>query len=85
MLIAGGIIVGSGIGIMHYTGMQAIQMGPLMRYDPVWFCLSVLVAVLLAIAALITQFKLRKLIKHHSFRVVVSGCIMGAAISCMHY
>ncbi|WP_370060349.1 MHYT domain-containing protein [Neptunomonas phycophila] len=84
-LIAGGIILGSGIGIMHYTGMQAMQMGPMMRYDPAWFLASIVIAVLLAITALLTQFKLRKYLRNRPARVITSGCILGAAISCMHY
>jgi two-component system sensor histidine kinase/response regulator len=84
-LIAGGIIVGSGIGIMHYLGMYAMQMGPMMRYDPVWFSASVVVAVILAIVALLTQFKLRFAKISPMARNCLAGMIMGIAISGMHY
>jgi hypothetical protein len=36
-----GTLVGSGIGIMHYSGMAAMQMTPLLRYDPLWFAASI--------------------------------------------
>src|SRR5690606_35666318 len=50
--IGSGVLVGAGIGAMHYSGMAAMQMAPLLRYDPYWFAGSILVAVVLAILAL---------------------------------
>ncbi len=44
-LILGGGLMGSGIGVMHYTGMAAMRMDALMRYDPLMFIVSVPVAV----------------------------------------
>jgi two-component system sensor histidine kinase/response regulator len=84
-LIAGGIIVGSGIGIMHYLGMFAMQMGLMMQYDPAWFAASVVVAVILAIVALLTQFRLRLASLSNMARNCLAGMIMGIAISGMHY
>src|SRR6266446_7000249 len=55
-LILGGTLMGAGIGVMHYTGMAAMQMNAVMRYDPVLFVVSVVVAVVLAITALYTKF-----------------------------
>ena len=43
-LIAG-TVLGAGIGLMHYTGMAAMEMSAHLRYDPLWFVLSVFVAV----------------------------------------
>ena len=47
-----GVLVGSGIGAMHYTGMAAMQMSAALRYDPWMFALSIVVAVGLAVLAL---------------------------------
>ena len=47
-----GVLVGSGIGTMHYTGMAAMQMAPLLRYDLSIFILSIFVAVTLAMLSL---------------------------------
>ena len=50
-LLIGGTLMGAGIGAMHYTGMSAMQLNALVRYDPVLFSASIAVAVLLAILA----------------------------------
>jgi PAS domain S-box-containing protein len=76
-LIGGGIAIGAGIGAMHYTGMAAMQMAPALRYDPVMFAASIIVAMALAILALWVRFHLRKML--------VSAVVMGLAISGMHY
>ena len=39
-LILGGALMGAGIGAMHYTGMAAMHMDAVMRYDPVLFAVS---------------------------------------------
>lgn len=65
----GGVLVGAGIGAMHYSGMAAMQLAPLLRYDPLMFGLSILVAVVLAIIALWVRFGLR-------------GRVSGCAPSC---
>ena len=44
-LIVGGVLMGAGIGVMHYTGMAAMRSEALMRFDPLIFALSVVVAV----------------------------------------
>ena len=51
-LLIGGTLMGAGIGAMHYTGMSAMQLNALVRYDPTLFAASIVVAVLLAILAL---------------------------------
>ena len=33
-LVVGGVLVGAGIGAMHYIGMEASQWAPIMRFDP---------------------------------------------------
>lgn len=83
-LIVGGVLVGGGIGTMHYSGMAAMQMAPLLRYDPLMFALSILVAVLLAIIALWVRFGLRGRMSSQA-AIVIGGVVMGLAISGMHY
>ncbi|TMP27463.1 diguanylate cyclase, partial [Pseudoalteromonas rubra] len=36
------LLLGAGIGVMHYTGMAAMRLGPMLGYDPLWFVVSVL-------------------------------------------
>ena len=83
-LIASGVLVGAGIGAMHYSGMAAMQMAPLLRYDPYWFALSILVAVVLAILALWVRFGLRGRISGGR-AILASAVVMGLAIAGMHY
>lgn len=84
-LVIGGVLVGSGIGAMHYTGMGAMQMGPFLRYDPWFFGLSIVVAVVLAILSLWVRFGLEGLKLRSRWPTLISGLVMGLAISCMHY
>jgi signal transduction histidine kinase/NO-binding membrane sensor protein with MHYT domain/CheY-like chemotaxis protein len=50
--LASGSIVGSGIGLMHYTGMFAMQLDAVMLFDPLLFAASIVVAVVFAGVAL---------------------------------
>ncbi len=83
-LIGGGVLVGAGIGAMHYSGMAAMQMAPLLRYNPWMFALSILVAVVLAVIALWVRFGLRGRMRPN-LAILVSGLVMGLAIAGMHY
>ena len=83
-LIGSGVLVGAGIGAMHYSGMAAMRMDPLLRYDPWIFALSILVAVGLAILALWVRFGLRGRLSSGK-AIMASGVVMGLAISGMHY
>lgn len=61
-LVVGGVLVGAGIGTMHYIGMAASQWASVMRYDPIVWVASVLVAVLMAILALWVRFGLERVV-----------------------
>lgn len=83
-LCTGGVLVGAGIGAMHYCGMEAMQMAPLLRYDPWMFALSIVVAVALAILALWVRFGLEGRLPA-LWALLISALVMGLAISGMHY
>jgi len=51
-LMSGALIMGVGVGAMHYIGMEAMMMLPRIVYHPGWFALSVLVAISASGAAL---------------------------------
>ena len=82
----GAIVTGAGIGVMHYSGMMAIQTSASLRFDPIDFAISIAAAVLLAKLALwsrtglIQSFNLNSV---HANRL--SAIIMGLAITSMHY
>lgn len=84
-LIISGSLVGTGIGTMHYVGMQAMNMEPLLRYQPLWFLLSVLVAIVLAILSLWISYSKVSLRLGRWPRLMISGLVMGGAMSGMHY
>lgn len=77
-LALGGLLLGAGIGAMHYAGMAAMRLNGLIRYDITLFLLSVFVAIALATLALWIKFRLRK-------AMIASAVMMGLAVSGMHY
>ncbi|KFZ39157.1 response regulator receiver protein [Shewanella mangrovi] len=85
LLCVSGLLVGAGIGTMHYLGMAAMQL-PLGMYYHMWlFLLSIVIAVVLAIIALWIRFGLRQRNLSARQRLLVSGVVMGCAIAGMHY
>ncbi|MCH7795309.1 MAG: PAS domain S-box protein, partial [Proteobacteria bacterium] len=85
-LFGGGVVLGAGIGAMHYTGMAAIQMDATILYDPFLFAASVLVAVslsTLALRLLYHSVESSRLPRH--LLKAASGCVMGLSIAAMHY
>lgn len=85
--VAGGALaMGAGICVMHYAGMGAMRMDPGLGYDPLWFGVSVLIAVGASAAALVIVAALRKV---RSWRDVglraAAAVVMGFAVAGMHY
>ncbi len=85
-LATGAVVLGGGIGLMHYTGMAALRMPARILYDPYLFALSIAVAVALSAAAILilrVDFHWRRA---SPFRTRVLGAaIMGMAITAMHF
>lgn len=81
-LLLGSALMGGGIGAMHYTGMAALRIEGVVRYDPSLFALSILVAILLAYIALRVRAGMQ--CAHRRCDLLVA-LIMGSAISGMHY
>ena len=86
-LLFGGTLMGVGIGAMHYTGMLALRLDALVRYDPTLFVASIVVAVVLAILALQTREWLSRLRlgRLGNLREGVGALILGFAVTAMHY
>jgi two-component system sensor histidine kinase/response regulator len=85
-LITSGISVGAGIGVMHYSGMAAVHHTLVLRFDPVIFGVSIVVAVVLSVLALWLRFKLIAQNRFSQRQVnLLSGIVLGTAISGMHY
>ncbi len=85
-LTAGGLVLGSGVGGMHYAGMAAMTMPAQILYDPSLFAMSIVAAVslsALALRLLSRSFVLREATSKQ--RRLVSALVMGTAITLMHY
>lgn len=85
-LAGGALLMGAGISAMHYSGMSAIEIMPMITYDPLLVLASISVAVVASFAALWLAFNLRT---GRSWQLAVgrlgAALIMGLAISGMHY
>src|SRR4029453_19109982 len=79
-LIFSGIGMGLAISGMHYTGMSAMRMAAVIRYDPFWVTMSIAIAIGASIVALWLAFHTISVVQRAS-----AGVVMGAAISGMHY
>jgi len=83
---SGGLLIGAGVGAMHYSGMAAMRLDGMIRYDARLFLLSILVAVVLATFALWIKFRLQVARDRDDFWVtVISASVLGLAVSGMHY
>ncbi|QHW35039.1 EAL domain-containing protein [Paenibacillus rhizovicinus] len=83
-LLAGGMLLATGISAMHYIGMAAMQID--ISYDPLYFWLSILIAIVASNAALWLAFDLRKGSERGRVWLKLgSSLIMGAAVAGMHY
>ena len=84
-LIAGAVLMGAGIGAMHYSGMAAMRPDALVRYDPGLVAVSVVVAVVLAFISLEVRFQLRHYLLNDTVATIAAAAILGMAVSGMHY
>jgi diguanylate cyclase (GGDEF)-like protein len=85
-LIASAVIMGLGISAMHYSGMSAIQIVPMISYELDLVLASIGIAIVASFAALWLFFRLRGG-RSWQMRVARFGAavVMGLAISGMHY
>jgi PAS domain S-box-containing protein len=80
VLCLAGILMGSGIATMHYTGMAAMQMGATIHYDLPLVGLSVIIAIVASMAALWLTFRFQTVPGN-----IIAALIMGTAVCGMHY
>ncbi|THF69724.1 hypothetical protein E7T06_10715 [Deinococcus sp. Arct2-2] len=89
--LAGGVVAGFGISVMHYTGMMALQTGAPTTYLAVPFILSVIIAIAAATIALflfaqVNTKRALQMARGTLLRLKIgAGLVMGAAIVGMHY
>lgn len=86
-LLLAGLLLGLGIGLMHYLGMSAMVLDAELSYNKVLFYFSLIEAVILAIISLEVQHQANGH-QHYQFinlKQIASAVVMGVAISSMHY
>lgn len=85
-LLAGSTSMGTGIAIMHYTGMAAMQMPATLRYKPSLFLLSVVIAIAVSLVALKLSIQFREGVwVARKWLKLSTACVMGGAVLSMHY
>lgn len=85
-LVIGSIAMGGGIALMHYLGMDAMQMSKELTYDPLIFTVSIGIAIGASGAALaICRYLQGRTGSKAVALQVVASLVMGAAICGMHY
>lgn len=85
-LATGGVLLGGGIATMHYSGMAAMHLNGLIRYDIKLLLLSLLIAIVLATVALWIKFRPHAWqVRRGNWITITSAIVMGLAISSMHY
>jgi NO-binding membrane sensor protein with MHYT domain len=78
--LAGSLLAGIGVCVMHYMGMFAMNMRASMEFDLVVVALSVVIAVTAAAAALWLAFHLKR-----TSHQLGAAAVMGLAVCTMHY
>jgi len=81
-LLLGGLLVGAGIGCMHYSGMLAMRMDAQLHFDPGWFAASLVIAISLSVLSLWIRFGLPQ---ESPRALLLAAVVMGLGISAMHY
>jgi PAS domain S-box-containing protein len=84
-VFTGSLVMGSGIAALHYLNMSAMRLAAVCRFDLRIVILSVVLAIVFSLAALILAFGLREETTGTPWRRIASAVVMGAAISAMHY
>ena len=91
-LLVGGTVMGAGVATMHYMGMAAMRMPATISYDTTLFALSIVIAVVASVAAMLLFYYLNLEATENRFgqRFVdlakgAAALVMGVAVIGMHY
>lgn len=85
-IVGYGLVIGLGVGLMHYIGMGAMIQDAQSYYNPYIFVLSIFVAWLLGAMTLYVRFSSDALsaLKEHDAEIV-TALVWGSAVAAMHY
>ena len=84
-LLVGGLMMGAGIGAMHYTGMAAMRSSAMEHYNPWIVTLSVIAAAGFSWLALWIAFVPRRSKQNETRMRIAASVVMGLGIAAMHY
>ena len=84
-LLVGSFVMGGGIASMHYIGMAAMRMAAMHSYHVPTVILSIIIAVVVSLAALFISLRFRVETSQFSPSKLGGAAIMGFAIASMHY
>jgi diguanylate cyclase (GGDEF)-like protein len=84
-LLVGGLLMGAGIGAMHYTGMAAMRSSAMDQYNPWIVALSVIAAAGFSWLALWIAFASRRTEQNQTRMRIAGSVVMGLGIAAMHY
>src|SRR5581483_3029738 len=84
--LLGGLLMGAGVVMMHYTGMAAMHMQAMTRWNLRIVGLSDVIAVVVSLVALFLVFHLRAVAALGiEWRRIAAAGVMGLAVAGMHY
>jgi len=83
--LAGSVLMGTGIASMHYIGMAAMRLPAVCQFNSFLVVLSVVLAVLISLAALWIAFHFRDEKTGIGWKKLAGAVVMGVAIPVMHY
>lgn len=83
--LSAAVVMGIGIGAMHYIGMAAMRLSAACHYNLFVVAISIVIAVLVSLAALWLVFHFGIKENHFSLRKCASAVVMGLATAGMHY
>ena len=83
-IVGGSLLMGGAIATMHYTGMAAMRLAAHHHYHRGLWLLSVLLAVVISLAALALTIHFRDENRGRLLQIAIS-VVMGLAIPIMHY
>lgn len=84
-IVVSGLLMGTGISLMHYMGVAALKMDPAIHYDPLIAAFSVILSVAASWATLLMMYQGDRIKLQPMLRFLLGAFIMGGAISGMHY
>jgi NO-binding membrane sensor protein with MHYT domain len=79
-VIGAGILTGSGVAAMHYSGMDAMRMNGVTTYKTPLVDASIAIAIVASIVALWFTVVIKRTIA-----VIIAAAIMAVAVTAMHY